>query len=52
MDIIALPLEDQKKLRKGKRKLHAHADHKSRLRPDLRDILRQEKPTSPYEKKF
>jgi UPF0176 protein len=47
MDIIALPLEDQKKLRKGKRKLHAHAIHKSRLRPDLREILRQEKPTSP-----
>jgi len=46
MDIVALPLEDQKKLRKGKRKLHAHAVHKSRLRPDLREILRQEKPTS------
>jgi len=45
-DIIALPLDEQKKLRKGKRKLHAHAVHKSRLRPNLKEILQQDKPTS------
>lgn len=43
VDIFSLPLEEQIKLRKGKRKLHAHAVHKSRLRPNLREILQQEK---------
>jgi len=38
-DILNLPLEEQKKLRKGKRKLHAHAVYKSRLRPNLKEIL-------------
>ncbi len=36
IDIINMPLEEQKKLRKGKRKEHAHAVYKSRLRPDLK----------------
>ena len=42
-NIIALPIDEQKKLRKGKRKLHAHAVHKSRLRPKLNEILEAEK---------
>ena len=46
MEVIALPLDEQKKLRKGRRKLHALAVHKSRLRPNLREILQQDKPTS------
>ena len=36
VDIINLPIEEQLKLRKGKRKEHAHAVYKSRLRPDLK----------------
>ena len=46
MEVIALPADEQKKLRKGKRKLHAHAVHKSRLRPNLKEILQKEKPSS------
>mgnify|MGYP002622810381 FL=1 len=35
-NIIHLPLEEQKKLRRGKQKHHAHSVYKSRLRPKLR----------------
>lgn len=38
-EVIHLPLEEQKKLRKGEKKLHSHAVYKSRLRPNLREIL-------------
>jgi hypothetical protein len=41
-EIASLPEEEQIKLRKGKRKLHAHAVHKSRLRPNLKEILQKE----------
>jgi UPF0176 protein len=40
MDIVSLPIDEQVKLRKGKRKLHAHAVYKSRLRPNLKEILK------------
>ncbi|HYG51629.1 MAG TPA: rhodanese-related sulfurtransferase [Flavobacteriales bacterium] len=43
MDVIALPPAEQKKLRRGERKLHSHAVYKSRLRPDLKQILKSEK---------
>ena len=36
MNIISLPIEEQRKLRKGKTKSDAHAVYKSRLRPKLR----------------
>ena len=39
-EIIHLPEEEQKKIRRGSRKLHSHAVYKSRLRPDLKEILR------------
>lgn len=42
-DVLNLPLEEQKQLRKGKRKLHAHAVYKSRLRPNLKEILKATK---------
>ena len=35
MEIIALPIEEQRKLRKGKLRNDAHAVYKSRLRPKL-----------------
>lgn len=38
-EIISLPVDEQKKLRKGKKKEHAHAVYKSRLRPNLRKEL-------------
>lgn len=38
--IFELPFEEQVKLRKGKIKEHAHAVYKSRLRPDLREVLK------------
>lgn len=41
--IINLPLEEQKKLRKGKKKENAHAVFKSRLRPDLKQLLSDSK---------
>lgn len=41
MEVISLPVEEQKKLRKGKPKSNAHAVHKSRLRPNLRELLSQ-----------
>lgn len=43
MEVIALPIEEQRKLRRGERKLHSHAVYKSRLRPDLKQILKSEK---------
>jgi UPF0176 protein len=39
MHIVQLPVEEQRKLRKGKVKHEAHAVYKSRLRPDLKVIL-------------
>lgn len=41
-EIIHLPIEEQKKLRRGEPKKHSHAVYKSRLRPDLKKILRGE----------
>jgi UPF0176 protein len=38
-EIASLPIEEQRKQRKGKIKHHAHAVYKSRLRPKLGDIL-------------
>lgn len=40
--IASLPLEEQKKLRKGKEKPYAHAIHKSRIRPNLKEILKND----------
>jgi UPF0176 protein len=37
--IVSLPLEEQIKLRKGKKKENAHSVYKSRLRPNLREYL-------------
>lgn len=39
MHIISLPMEDQRKLRKGKSKDNAHSVYKSRLRPNLKDLV-------------
>lgn len=44
MHIVQLPVEEQRKLRKGKVKEHAHAVYKSRLRPNLREVLNNIKP--------
>jgi UPF0176 protein len=41
-EIIHLPIEEQKKLRRGARKLHSHAVYKSRLRPNLKEIIQKE----------
>ena len=41
--IASLPIEDQRKLRKGKEKPNAHAVFKSRLRPNLKNILTAKK---------
>lgn len=38
MKIAEMPLDEQKRLRKGKIKTNAHSVYKSRLRPDLRKI--------------
>lgn len=38
-EIAALPIEAQRLLRKGKEKKQAHAVYKSRLRPNLREML-------------
>ena len=40
VNIINLPIEEQRKLRKGKVKEHAHAVYKSRLRPNLMKVLK------------
>lgn len=42
-EIHNLPAEEQKKLRRGQKKPHSHAVYKSRLRPDLKEILKQDK---------
>lgn len=39
-EIAALPVEEQLKLRKGKIKKNAHSVYKSRLRPNLREVLK------------
>ena len=39
MEISHLPIEEQRKLRKGKRKEDTLSVYRSRLRPDLRQIL-------------
>jgi hypothetical protein len=45
MEIAALPVEEQRKLRKGKNKTEKEtlAVYKSRLRPNLKDILKEQK---------
>lgn len=43
-EIHNLPVEEQRKLRKGQSKPHSHAVYKSRLRPNLKEILKQENP--------
>ena len=40
MEIASLPLDEQIKLRKGRTKENAHSVYKSRLRPNLRDYLK------------
>lgn len=39
-EIIQLPIEDQRNLRKGKMKENAHSVYKSRLRPNLREMIK------------
>jgi hypothetical protein len=39
MEISHLPIEEQRKLRKGKRKEDTLSVYRSRLRPDLRQLL-------------
>jgi UPF0176 protein len=39
MQIIALPAQEQKALRKGRKKENCHAVYKSRLRPNLKEIV-------------
>lgn len=41
-DIHNLPVEEQKKLRRGEKKEHSLAVYKSRLRPNLKEILKNE----------
>lgn len=41
-DIIHLPLEEQKKARRGKKKTESLAVYKSRLRPNLREVLKNQ----------
>ena len=40
-EIINLPVEEQRKLRKGKVNEHPHAVYKSRLRPNLMKVLKE-----------
>lgn len=40
IQMASLPVEEQRKLRKGKIKPYAHAVYKSRLRPNLREALK------------
>lgn len=40
-EIAALPIDDQRKLRKGRTKENAHSVYKSRLRPNLRQYLNE-----------
>jgi UPF0176 protein len=39
VSIASMTVEDQRKLRKGKKKDNAHSVYKSRLRPNLREVL-------------
>ena len=39
-EIAAMPIEDQRKLRKGQRKENAHSVFKSRLRPNLKEVFK------------
>lgn len=41
-EIVNLPIEEQRRLRKGKIKHHAHAVYKSRLRPKLNEFFQEE----------
>jgi UPF0176 protein len=43
-EIVSLPIEEQIKLRKGKKKENAHSVYKSRLRPNLREYLSKHEP--------
>lgn len=47
MEIIALPIEEQRKLRKGKKKEDCLSVYKSRLRPNLKEIIQQNTPPKP-----
>ncbi|MEO6884007.1 MAG: rhodanese-related sulfurtransferase [Bacteroidia bacterium] len=40
MEIAALPIEEQRKIRKGRKKEDSLSVYKSRLRPNLKDILK------------
>ncbi|MBL4654929.1 MAG: rhodanese-related sulfurtransferase [Bacteroidia bacterium] len=42
-EIASLPIEEQRKLRKGENKTDAHSVYKSRLRPNLKEILAAKK---------
>lgn len=41
MEIALMPIEEQRKIRKGKVKNDAHSVYKSRLRPNLKEILKK-----------
>ncbi len=41
MEIVSLPESEQIRLRKGKKKANAHSVYKSRLRPNLREYLKE-----------
>ncbi len=43
MTMAALPIEEQRRIRKGKEKPYAQAIYKSRLRPNLKEILAEKK---------
>ncbi|MFT6745820.1 MAG: UPF0176 protein [Glaciecola sp.] len=43
VDIVALPVEEQRKLRKGTKKEDCLSVYKSRLRPNLKDVLAERK---------
>ncbi len=42
MNLISLPIEEQRKLRKGKAKVDSHSVYKSRIRPKLSEFFAQE----------
>jgi UPF0176 protein len=41
MEIIALPIEEQRKIRRGRKKEDSLSVYKSRLRPNLKDIIKK-----------
>ena len=45
-EIVNLPIEEQRKLRKGKEKDNAHSVYKSRIRPKLREFFNKESKTA------